>query len=154
MRFKLYREYGALNSPPVFDAVEQGLKQLGHTIVHDNEDVSVIWSVLWSGRMRQNKLIYDRCQQQGRVVMIIEVGNLKRGETWRISLDHINNLGKFGNDINLDPTRPEKLGVKKDKDAGVQTTDLFFIRNTKSGYQVNHLPEPVNSIFTPYTASL
>ena len=29
MRFKLYREYGALNSPPVFDAVEQGLKQLG-----------------------------------------------------------------------------------------------------------------------------
>lgn len=112
MRFKLYREYGALNSPLVFDAVEQGLKQLGHTIVYDNEDVSVIWSVLWSGRMRQNKLIYDGCQQQGKPVMIIEVGNLKRGETWRISLDHINNLGKFANDTNLDSSRPEKLGVK------------------------------------------
>jgi hypothetical protein len=112
MRFKLYREYGALNSPPVFDAVEHGLKQLGHTIVHDDEDVSVIWSVLWSGRMRSNKTIYEQCRQSGRSVMIIEVGNLRRGQTWRLSLDHINNLGKFGNDIDLDPTRPEKLGVK------------------------------------------
>jgi outer membrane protein OmpA-like peptidoglycan-associated protein len=42
----------------------------------------------------------------------------------------------------------EKLGVKKDEDAGVQTTDVFFIRNTKSGYQIYHLPEPVNSIYT------
>jgi hypothetical protein len=112
MRFRLYREYGALNSPPVFDAIEYGLRQQGHDIVNDNEDVSVIWSVLWSGRMRQNKLIYDKCQQQGKAVMIVEVGNLKRGETWRISLDHINNLGKFANESNLDITRPEKLGVK------------------------------------------
>jgi hypothetical protein len=112
MRFRLYREYGALNSPPVFDAIEHGLRQQGHEIVTDNEDVAVIWSVLWSGRMRQNKLIYDKCQQTGTPILIIEVGNLKRGETWRISLDHINNLGKFGNDINLDPSRPEKLGVK------------------------------------------
>jgi hypothetical protein len=112
MRFRLYREYGALNSPPVFDAIEHGLRQQGHDIVTDNEDVAVIWSVLWAGRMRSNKVIYDRCRQSGTAVLIIEVGNLKRGETWRISLDHINNLGNFGNDINLDPTRPETLGVK------------------------------------------
>ena len=111
MRFRLYREYGALNSPPVFDAIEHGLRQQGHDIVTDNEDVSVIWSVLWSGRMRQNKIIYDRCQQLGKPILIVEVGNLKRGETWRISLDHINNLGKFGNKIDLDPHRPEKFGV-------------------------------------------
>jgi len=112
MRFRLYREYGALNSPPVFDAVEQGLKKLGHDVVHDHEEIAVIWSVLWAGRMRSNKAIYDRCQQAGTPVLIIEVGNLRRGETWRISLDHINNLGKFGNDIKLDSDRPEKLGVK------------------------------------------
>jgi hypothetical protein len=112
MRFKLYREYGALNSPPVFDAIEHGLRQQGHDIVTDNEDVAVIWSVLWSGRMRQNKLIYEKCQQQGKPILIVEVGNLKRGETWRISLDHINNLGKFANENNLDVLRPEKLGVK------------------------------------------
>ena len=112
MRFRLYREYGALNSPPVFDAIEHGLRQQGHDIVNDNEDVSVIWSVLWSGRMRQNKLIYDKCQHQEKTEKIVEVGNLKRGNTWRISLNHINNLGKFANESNLDITRPEKLGVK------------------------------------------
>ena len=112
MRFRLYREFGALNSPPVFDAVEQGLKQLGHDVVHDHEDVAVIWSVLWAGRMRSNKAIYDRCRQAGTAVLIIEVGNLRRGETWRLSIDHINNLGIFGNDKNIDESRPQQLGVK------------------------------------------
>ena len=112
MRFRLYREFGALNSPPVFDAVEQGLKQLGHDVVHEHEEVAVIWSVLWAGRMRSNKAIYDRCQQAGTPVLIIEVGNLRRGETWRLSLNHINNLGIFGNDKNIDESRPQQLGVK------------------------------------------
>lgn len=111
MRFKLYRENGALNSPPVFDALEKGLKSQGHEIVNDNEDVSVIWSVLWSGRMKPNRLIYQKCQLENRPLLIIEVGNLKRGETWRISLNHINNLGIFGNDTDLDLSRASKLGV-------------------------------------------
>lgn len=112
MRFKLYREYGALNSPPIFNAVEQGLKSQGHEIVEENEDIAVIWSVLWSGRMKANKQIYDRCRQQNKSVLIIEVGNLKRGETWRICLNHINNLGFFGHNENLDSDRPKKLGVE------------------------------------------
>ncbi len=111
MKFKLYREYGALNSPPIFDAVEQGLLSLGHTVVDRDEDVAVIWSVLWSGRMRNNKTIYDHCKRINKPVVIIEVGNLKRGETWRLSLDHINNLGYFGNSENLDTNRPDMLGV-------------------------------------------
>ena len=140
MRFRLYREYGALNSPPVFDAVEHGLRQQGHTIVTDNEDVSVIWSVLWSGRMRQNKLIYDRCQQQGMPILIIEVGNLKRGETWRISLDHINNLGKFGNDIGLDPTRPEKLGVKLQPIATTRRGEILIACQHQESLQWQGMP--------------
>ena len=111
MRFKLYREYGALNSPPIFDAFEQGVKSLGHTVVRENEDVAVIWSVLWAGRMRSNQQVYDECIRQNKPVVIIEVGNLKRGETWRISLNHINGLGLFGNDTNLDESRPHTLGV-------------------------------------------
>ncbi len=111
MNFKLYREYGALNSVPVFNAFEQGLKSLGHEIVSENEDVAVIWSVLWSGRMKNNQKIYQQCKALNKPVVIIEVGNLKRGETWRISLNHINGLGNFGNDIDLDTNRPGKLGV-------------------------------------------
>ncbi len=111
MRFKLYREYGALNSRPVFDAFEEGLRSLGHESVSENEDVAVIWSVLWSGRMRENRRIYHECKNTGKPVIIIEVGNLKRNETWRVSLNHINSLGIFGNDKGLDSNRPQKLGV-------------------------------------------
>lgn len=111
MNFKLYREYGALNSVPVFNAFEQGLRSLGHEIVSENEDVAVIWSVLWSGRMKNNQKIYQQCKSLNKPIVIIEVGNLKRGETWRISLDHINGLGIFGNDTDLDVNRPGKLGV-------------------------------------------
>jgi hypothetical protein len=35
MRFRLYREHGALNSVPIFNAFEQGVKSLGHEIVND-----------------------------------------------------------------------------------------------------------------------
>lgn len=111
MRFKLYREYGALNSPPIFDAMEQGLKSLGHEIVLENEDIAVIWSVLWSGRMRSNQKIYHSSIANNKPVLIIEVGNLKRGITWRISLNHIHAHGNFGGYDNLDHDRPIKLGV-------------------------------------------
>lgn len=107
MRFRLYREYGALNSQPVFDAFEQGLKSLGHEIVNTPDGIPVIWSVLWHGRMAHNEKIYQTYWP----VVIIEVGNLHRGKTWRISLNHINGLGKFGNHEDLDPDRPKKLGV-------------------------------------------
>lgn len=51
-------------------------------------------------------------------------------------------------DLLLTANYPEKLGATNDSDAGKQTTDLFFLKTNKSGYQINHLPEPVNSIFT------
>ena len=111
MKFKLWREHGALNSPPVFAAVERGLKKIGHSVVESGQDVDVIWSVLWHGRMKPNKIIYETARSQNKPVLIIEVGNLLRGRTWRISLDHIHGLGKFANLNNLDLDRPRKLGV-------------------------------------------
>jgi len=52
------------------------------------------------------------------------------------------------NDLLITANYPEKFGVKENKDAGVQTTDIFLLGKGKEGYQINHLPEPVNSIFT------
>lgn len=112
MRFRLYREHGALNSPPVFNAVEQGLKRLGHDICATGEDIPVIWSVLWYGRMKPNKAVYDAAVSSGKKVLIIEVGNLFRGKTWRISLNHIHGSGIFNNADDLDQSRPEKLGIR------------------------------------------
>lgn len=112
MRFRLNRQHGALNSGPVFDAFEEGIKKLGHTSVTTDPEIEVIWSVLWHGRMIGNKNIYDRAKKQKLPVLIIEVGNLLRGKSWRISLDHIHGLGKFGNERDLNPMRPKFLGIQ------------------------------------------
>jgi hypothetical protein len=111
MRFKLHKTHGALNSAPVFAALEQGIKNTGFSVVDSGQDVDVIWSVLWHGRMQANQLIYNQCRTKRKPVMIIEVGNLIRGTTWRISLDHIHGLGIFGNNENLDKFRPTVLGL-------------------------------------------
>lgn len=111
MKFKLYRQNGALNSVPVFDAFARGIQNTGHTITESDDGIPVIWSVLWAGRMQRNQLIYDQCRQKNKPIVIIEVGNLKRGVTWRISLDHINNLGEFANNTDIDLSRPNKLGL-------------------------------------------
>ena len=111
MRVKIYTEFGALNSKPVFDAVRRGLASTGHILVNDHEDLAVIWSVLWQGRMQRNQQVYASSRSKNVPVMIVEVGNLKRGDTWRISLNNINGLGQFGNDILLDENRPAKLNV-------------------------------------------
>ena len=111
MRFRIYQENGALNSTPVFTAFSAGLKKLGHSIVDKDEDVCVIWSLLWQGRKRPNKLIYENSIKNHRPIIIIEVGNLKRGVTWRIGLNHINNFGIFGNQQDLDSARLQILNV-------------------------------------------
>lgn len=41
----------------------------------------------------------------------------------------------------------EKLGPQS-SDKGLETTDIFLARKKSDGYQIMHLPEPVNSIFT------
>lgn len=111
MKFRLYKEYGALNSPEIFSAIEQGIIKNGHSIVNENEDIPVIWSVLFQGRMSGNERIYNEAIQQGKPVVIIEVGNLIRNRLWRISIDNINSLGKFSNNFDLDENRPKKLGL-------------------------------------------
>ena len=110
MKFRLYRENGALNSPPVFDAVEQGLKQCGHTIVNSGEDVDVIWSVLWNGRMSANKLIWEKARTNKKPVLVIEVGGIKRGTTWKVGLNGINRDAYFGV-MGNDSSRANLLGL-------------------------------------------
>jgi hypothetical protein len=110
--FRLYREYGALNSPPVFDAVETGLKRLGHRVDSIDGQIPVIWSVLWLGRMEKNKQIYLRSISKKLPVLIIEVGNLHRNITWRMSLNNVNGHGFFGNHVDLDNARHQKLKLK------------------------------------------
>ena len=121
MKFRLYRQFGALNSRPIFDAFEQGIKRLGHESVDQGEDIAVIWSVLWNGRMANNRNVYYDCLQRNIPVMIIEVGNLLRNRSWRISLNNINALGKFAADADIDPNRVNRFNL-----------DFFSIKENRS----------------------
>lgn len=140
MRFRLYREYGALNSVEIFNAFSKGLKSLGHTEVTKNEDISVIWSVLWKGRMKFNQQVYETAKKQGRPVMIIEVGNLKRGTTWRISIDNINGNGEFGNTIDLDPERPKKIGVNLHLEKNNRRSEILICSQLPESLQWQNMP--------------
>jgi hypothetical protein len=110
MKFRLYREFGSLNSADVFNSIQKGLEYLGHEI-STIDGIPIIWSVLWYGRMQGNRRIYENCIKKKLPIIIVEVGNLKRNYTWRISINHVNRQGIFGNDTDLDNSRPQKLGV-------------------------------------------
>jgi len=113
MKFSLWTINGALNSKPIFDAFAHSCVQQGHEVVYNdmNSDVDVIWSVLWYGRMSPNKEIWDNAQVNNKKIIVLEVGGLKRGITWKVGINGINrdaDFGKMGNDSK----RAEILGLQ------------------------------------------
>ena len=112
MKFSLWTKYGALNSKPVFDAFTSGAKSLGHDVVIDSDDgdVDVIWSILFNGRMAGNRAIWERNISQSKPTIVLEVGGIKRGTTWKVGLNGINRDAYFGKNGN-DSSRAEQLGL-------------------------------------------
>ena len=90
----LWTQYGALNSKPVFDAFANSLLDNGYTVVYNDNsaDINVIWSVLFYGRMASNKAIWD----QNKPTIVLEVGGIVRGTTWKVGLNGINRDAYFG----------------------------------------------------------
>jgi hypothetical protein len=111
MRFGLFNNFGALNSKPVFAAFRQGLDHLGFKYSsHDmTADVAVIWSVLWSGRMRQNHEVWTAFRATGRPVIVLEVGMLQRGQTWKMGINGTGTDSVYN--CTTDSNRPEKLNL-------------------------------------------
>lgn len=103
----------AQNSTPVMTAMLNSLRNADIATMENSmaADAVIIWSVLWSGRMSSNKQVYEHYRAQGKSVIIVDVGALYRGETWKIALNHINGLGYYGHTKNLDMDRPRKLGI-------------------------------------------
>ena len=113
MRVAYYPNQCALNSVPVMQAMLDSLRSAGHIPVENGQDCDavIIWSALWAGRMAPNKQVYEYYRAYDRPVIIADVGALYRGETWKIAVNHINNLGYYGHTENLDQDRPRKLGL-------------------------------------------
>jgi hypothetical protein len=113
MRVAYFPNFCAQNSKPVMSAVLSSLNKHGHETVENNwdADAAIIWSVLWSGRMVANQAVWSHYREQGRPVIVVDVGALYRGETWKIALNSITANGYYGHTENLDWNRPRKLGI-------------------------------------------
>jgi len=114
MKIEIWPLHGPLNSKDVFEKFITSLENSGEQVfvnqrVHD-ADVAVIWSVLWQGRMRKYKEIWDRYRNANKPVIVIEVGGIKRNETWKIGINGINREADFANQ-NIDNNRWKKFHI-------------------------------------------
>lgn len=102
-----------MNSVPVLAAM-CGAAQASGIRLEENSmdsDAVVIWSVLWAGRMRNNQAVYQHYRHRDRPVIIVDVGSLHRGHTWKVAVNNLTAAGYYGHDRDLDPDRPRKLNL-------------------------------------------
>jgi hypothetical protein len=111
MKFGIFDKFGAKNSVPVFQALRQGLDNLAlaHASHDMSADVAVIWSVVWAGRMRDNQAVWQHFRSRQRPVIVLEVGMLRRGHTWKMAVNGTGSYAYHGHGLDLD--RPRKLGI-------------------------------------------
>ena len=131
----------ALNSRPVMSEVLDVLQGAG-ILTQENSmdsDAAVIWSVLWNGKMKANKEVYDHYRSQGKPVIIIEIGALYRGTTWKIAVNNITADGYYGHTENLDWNRPTKLGISQAVTA-FHRPEILIAAQHQHSLQVADLP--------------
>ena len=102
-------------------------------------DAAIIWSVLWNGRMQANQQVYQHYRSLGKPVIIVEVGALHRGLTWKVSVNNITSTGYYGHLENLDWDRPAKLNVKLEKSKQTRPHVVIALQHIKS-LQVAEMP--------------
>jgi hypothetical protein len=132
----------ALNSKPAMSAVLDCLQASGIQTQENSmtSDAVVIWSVLWNGRMKANQQVYKHYRSQGKPVIIIEIGALYRGNTWKISVNNVTAQGYYGHLDNLDFDRPRKLGISLATQLITKPNIVIALQHTKS-LQVANIPD-------------
>lgn len=111
MNIGLWTDYGALNSKKVFEAFANGASKLNYKVYLNKFcDVNVIWSVLWQGRMKNNKKIWQDAKEKNLPVIVLEVGLFNRGYTWKLGLNGVNRDAYFG-PKNNDNRRAQQLNL-------------------------------------------
>lgn len=141
MKFSVFSKFGALNSAPVFAAFCHGLDRHGISRAeHDlNADVAVIWSVVWAGRMRSNQAMFQHYRATNRPVVVLEVGLIERGVTWKIGINGTGQHSRFCQE--LDPARPRRLGVSLSPWRS-DGRDIVIFCQREDSLQWHQQPEP------------
>jgi hypothetical protein len=123
----------AQNSVPVLQAFLAGLRHHGIQPVENSTtaDAAVIWSVLWRGRMQPNQSVFESYRARGCPVVIIDIGTLIRGITWKVAINHITARGHYAHHDDLDPDRPRKLGLRLER-SQLKSQVLIALQNDRS----------------------
>jgi hypothetical protein len=124
----------ALNGGPPMNAMLTALYNAGIE-THDrglDSDAVLIWSALWSGRMAANQAVYRHYRAQGKPVIIIDVGALNRGTTWKVAVNNINANGYYGHLDNLDWDRPRKMNLVLGTPANTKSHIVIAAQHTQS----------------------
>ena len=100
MKIEAWPMHGPLNSKEIFAKLIKSMQKTGDQVYinkESNSDVAVIWSVLWRGRMEKYKPIWERYRNQGKPVIVVEVGGLRRNLSFKIGINGINRDADFAN---------------------------------------------------------
>ena len=100
MKIEAWPMHGPLNSKNIFAKFLKSMQATGDDLHINKEidgDVAVIWSVLWQGRMRNYKQIWERYRQANKPVIVLEVGGIRRNKSFKIAINGVNRKADFAN---------------------------------------------------------
>jgi hypothetical protein len=139
MRLAIFPKYAARNSVPVLSALTQGFRHHGVTIEQESldSDAVIIWSQLWAGRMRPNREVYEKYQDRGKPIWIIDAGCIQRERTWRISTDQCKLIAGSGHDA----ARREQLGLVIDPWRQQRGSDIVIALQRTDSNQWRDMPD-------------
>lgn len=144
MKLAYFPNQVAFNGKDILMSFLSSAKNLGYTPVEQTleADAAVIWSMLWSGRLAKNREIYEHYRRKNKPVFIIEVGTLKRGVTWKVSLNDITAYGVYPNKGPLDNDRPKKLGISLSPLNHSRPSEILIAGQHYKSHQWKGLPGP------------
>lgn len=124
----------ALNGGPPMNAMLSALRTAGIETQEcgRDSDAVLIWSALWSGRMAANQAVYRHYRAQGKPAIIIDIGAINRGTTWKVAVNNINATGYYGHLDNLDWDRPRKMNLKLGTPANPKSHIVIAAQHTQS----------------------
>ena len=142
MKVEIWPQHGPLNSKDIFERFIRSLRASGEEVWVNkqvpNGDVAIIWSVLWQGRMRKYKDIWERYRNANKPVVVIEVGGIERNETWKIGINGINREADFANDTaDGERWKKFKIDLKPWRQTG---EDIIICGQQTSSNQWRHNP--------------
>ena len=94
--------------PQLIDAISKTDELVASSM---DADAALIWSILWYGKMGGNKRVWDHYREQGKPVIVIEVGGLIRNGTWKLGINGINRDANFAVEDYMPSDRLGKFGI-------------------------------------------